>query len=136
MIGNNGINGCTNTRHARKPLGSLEVEPIVAALFSEIAPSMAYAHMDGFVRTLRHTHKADNASRQTLGVEVQKFNDSLVTSKRSLFESIGEHGSKGRGGDMDRSCSASGMKTSEAASNSYDGGAVRKSGRTINWWNH
>lgn len=68
MIGNNDIKGCTNTLHACKPLVSMEVEPIVAAFFSEIAASIVYAHVDGFVQWLRHTHKANNASKASIGV--------------------------------------------------------------------
>ena len=70
VIGNNDINGSTNTLLACKQYGNLEVEPIVAALFAELGHSVAHAHMDGCIRTLPRTHKANIPSEESIGVEV------------------------------------------------------------------
>ena len=55
---------------ACKPSERPGVEVIVTAFFPGLAPSMAHAHMDGCIRTLPHTHKANIAGDESIGVEV------------------------------------------------------------------
>ena len=55
VIGKNDIDGWRNTLFACKPFGSMEVEPIVAALSAEPSPSMPHAHM-GWMYSNASTH--------------------------------------------------------------------------------
>lgn len=77
--------------------------------------------------------QSDHCQREPEGVKVWKTHESLLTSKCRVFEPTGGHVSKGKGGYLHRSSSATETNISEAASKSQVWAAVRENGKTISW---